>query len=121
MLHAGALGGGGEKNPPKETPPLEWLLLITLPAGSFAQAKEIKQWYSLRWLVEEFHKCEKTGCNVEARRLCDTERLEPLIALLSVLAVYLLQPERGVTVRQFWRGIGLLGGHVGRTRDGPVG
>jgi len=103
-------------------------------------------------MIEEFHKCEKTGGQVEARRLTDTDRLEPLIALLSVLAVWLLtlkyaardepeQPAREcfdemmvvvmarylkrpvptLTLAQFWRGIGRLGGHPGRRRDGPLG
>jgi hypothetical protein len=49
------------------------------------------QGYALRWMIEEFHKCEKTGCQVEMRRLEHADRLEPLIGLLSVLAVWLLQ------------------------------
>jgi hypothetical protein len=103
-------------------------------------------------MIEEFHKCQKTGCQVEMRRLEDTDRLEPLIGLLSVLAVCLLQlkfvardnPDTpasdlfdestvGVMARylkcsaatlsvaQFWRGIGRLGGHPGRKGDGPLG
>ncbi len=47
--------------------------------------------YSFRWMIEEFHKGEKTGCPVEMRRLEHVDRLEPLIGLLSVLAVRLLQ------------------------------
>jgi len=26
-------------------------------------------WYSCRWLIEEYHKCLKTGCRIEARQL----------------------------------------------------
>ena len=54
--------------------------------------KEIKARLSeLKPLVEEYHKCLKTGCRVEARQYRTGERLAPAIGLLSVLAVRLLQ------------------------------
>lgn len=141
-----------EPNPPKGVEPLEWILMTMLPVETPAQAVEVVDGYSMRWMVEEFHKVEKTGCIVEDRQLTHTDRLEPLIGLLSVLSVYLLQlkyvardaPDTpasdlfdeettclmaaylkrmtaGMTVGQFWRGIGRLGGHPGRKGDGPVG
>ena len=147
--------GGGtrpEPDPPPDTEPLEWILLTSLSCETSPEATFAAEGYSLRWIIEEFHKCEKTGCQVEARRLTDTDRLEPLIALLSVLAVWLLtlkytardEPEKPavecfdellvavmarylkrpvstLTLAQFWRGIGRLGGHPGRKRDGPLG
>jgi hypothetical protein len=42
-------------------------------------------------LVEEYHKCLKTGCSVEARQYRTGDRLAPIIGLLSVVAVRLLQ------------------------------
>jgi len=51
----------------------------------------VAEGYSLRWLIEEFHKAEKTGCSVALRRLEHTDRLEPRLGLLSVLAVWLLE------------------------------
>jgi len=80
-----------EDDPACHTEGLEWILLTSLPTESFDQATRIAEGYRLRWLVEEFHKSEKTGCRVEERQLRDTDRLEPLIGLLSVLAVRLLQ------------------------------
>jgi len=80
-----------EDDPPCATAGLEWILLTSLAAVTFAQAIGVGEGYGLRWLVEEFHKSEKTGCRVEERQLLDTDRLEPLIGLLSVLAVRLLQ------------------------------
>jgi hypothetical protein len=80
-----------EDDPPADAEGLEWILNTSLPAGTFKQACLVPQGYGLRWIVEEFHKSEKTGCRVEERQLRDTDRLEPLIGLLSVLAVYLLQ------------------------------
>lgn len=141
-----------EAQPPAGCEPLEWILLTSLSCETPVAATFAAEGYSLRWVIEEFHKCEKTGCQVEARRLTDTGRLEPLIALLSVLAVWLLtlkyvardEPNRSatecfddlmvavmarylnhpaatLTLAQFWRGIGRLGGHPGRKRDGPLG
>lgn len=80
-----------EENAPPNAPPLEWLLLTTLPCATADELVFASQGYALRWTIEEFHKCEKTGCQVEMRRLEHTDRLEPLIGLLSVVAVWLLQ------------------------------
>ena len=80
-----------EDDPPADTKGLEWILTTSLPTATFQEAERVPKGYGLRWLVEEFHKCEKTGCRVEERQLRDTDRLEPLIGLLSVLAVHLLQ------------------------------
>jgi hypothetical protein len=80
-----------EVNGPAGTKPLEWVLLTSEVCASAETALSVGQGYSLRWVVEEFHKCEKTGCQVEARRLESVERLEPLIGLLSILAVWLLK------------------------------
>lgn len=141
-----------EENPPQGPEALEWILLTTLPCETADDLVFVSQGYGLRWIIEEFHKCEKTGCQVEMRRLEHTDRLEPLIGLLSVLAVWLLRlkyvvedaPEarasqhfestmvrvmaahlrkdtRKLTVKDFWRGIGLLGGHMGRKSDGKLG
>jgi hypothetical protein len=141
-----------ETSPTAGNEPLEWILCTSLPCQDDAMLCFVAQGYALRWMIEEFHKCQKTGCQVEMRRLEDTHRLEPLIGLLSVLAVCLLQlkfvardnPDTpasdlfdesrvGVMARylkcsaatlsvsQFWRGIGRLGGHPGRKGDGPLG
>jgi hypothetical protein len=80
-----------EPNPPEGEELIEWILLTTLPAGTYEEAKYVVDGYSLRWLIEEFHKCEKTGCRIEDRQLTHTDRLEPLIGLLSILAVHLLE------------------------------
>ena len=141
-----------EANPPADKEPMEWLQCTTLPCETTEEVLFVAAGYSLRWMIEEFHKCEKTGCQVEMRRLEDVDRLEPLIGLLSVLAVWLLQlkfvardePQRPantlfddvaitvmahylkrspktLTVGEFWRGVGRLGGHPGRKGDGPIG
>jgi hypothetical protein len=91
-----------EVRPPRGVEPLRWVLLTSERADSFAAAWRIIEWYEKRPLIEEFHKCLKTGCRVEARQYQTGERLAPVIGLLSVLAVRLLhlktiareQPER---------------------------
>jgi hypothetical protein len=80
-----------EPDPPPGVKPLEWILLTSLGCATPETALFAAEGYALRWIIEELHKSEKTGCQVEARRLTDVDRLEPLIGSLSILAVWLLQ------------------------------
>lgn len=70
--------------------PLEWLLLTNVPTTNLDEAVTRIQWYESRWIVEDFHKCQKTGCGIEKLQFDHADRLEPMIALLSVVAVMLL-------------------------------
>jgi Transposase DNA-binding/Transposase Tn5 dimerisation domain len=74
---------------PKE--PIDWLLLTSLPVRTLEEAMEVINYYEKRWLIEEWHKALKTGCQVESRQLGTSEGLEALTGLLSVVAVRLLQ------------------------------
>lgn len=76
---------------PKGEEGIEWILGTSLNVLTTCEPESVVDGYSLRWIVEEFHKALKTGCAVEERRLEHTDRLEPLIGVLSILAVYLLQ------------------------------
>lgn len=76
--------------PPGNDPPLEWLLLSDLPAATFAQACQLIDYYALRPIIEDLHKGMKTGCGIENTQFTQCQRLEPMIALLSVVAVVLL-------------------------------
>lgn len=80
-----------EIDPPPGVEPIEWILLTRAPAKTFEQACERVDWYSRRWIIEEYHKCQKTGCNIEDLQFTSEERLQPVIALLSVTALFLLQ------------------------------
>jgi transposase-like protein/transposase Tn5 family protein len=80
-----------EVNAPSGVQPLRWVLLTSEPVHGFADAWRIIEWYEKRPLVEEYHKCLKTGCSVEARQYRTGDRLAPIIGLLSVVAVRLLQ------------------------------
>jgi len=70
--------------------PLEWILLTNVAVTDFAQACERIDWYARRWIVEEFHKAMKTGCGIEEMEFTSPARLQPAIALVSVVAVFLL-------------------------------
>ena len=80
-----------EIDPPKDVERVEWILLTSLPVASFNDAWRILEYYEKRWLIEEYHKALKTGCRVESRQLQSKEGLERITALLSVVAVRLLQ------------------------------
>lgn len=70
--------------------PLEWFLLTNVPVADAVAARERVQWYQRRPRVEEFHKGQKTGLHIEDLRFTTRGALEPMIALLSVLAVALV-------------------------------
>jgi hypothetical protein len=80
-----------EPNPPAGSKPVEWILLINVPVDHEADAWERVDWYSCRWIIEEYHKAMKTGCGVENLQFTRTSSLEPAIAVLSVVALQLLE------------------------------
>jgi hypothetical protein len=80
-----------EVDPPTGVAPLEWLLLTNVPVRTAADAWQRVAWYRARWVIEEYHKGQKTGCRIEALQFRHRDRLEPVIALLSVVALALLE------------------------------
>ena len=80
-----------EVGAPAGVKPLHWVLLTSEVVQHFEDAWRVLEWYEQRPLVEDYHKCLKTGCRVEFRQYQTGERLAPVIGLLSVLAVRLLQ------------------------------
>jgi hypothetical protein len=79
-----------EANPPEGQAPLEWFLLTNEPVASFEDACRVTKWYECRWIIEEYHKALKTGCGIENPQFETEDRLQPAIALLSVVALTLL-------------------------------
>ncbi len=140
-----------EIDPPQGVAPLRWALLTSERVQSFDDAWRVIEHYERRPLIEEYHKCLKTGCRVESRQYRTGERLAPVIGLLGVLAVRLLQlkliaradpkqPASGLipaawlgtlqrlrtsrsilTVREFFHALAGLGGFLGRKGDGEPG
>jgi hypothetical protein len=80
-----------EQSPPSGSAGLRWVLYTTLPVSSYDEAVRIVTYYERRWVIEEWHKALKAGCQAERRQLRLAERLEPLLGVLGVVAVRLLQ------------------------------
>ncbi len=140
-----------EIDAPAGVDPLRWVLWTSLPVHSFAAAWRVVEYYERRWLIEEFHKAIKTGCRLESRQYLKSQRLEALAGMMSVLGVRLVQmkmlarsqPDRPAgqvvpkvwlemlrvlrkgpkidTLREFFRQLAGLGGHLLRTGDGEPG
>jgi hypothetical protein len=80
-----------EVNAPPGVTPLRWVLLTSHDTSTFPKAWQVIEYYEKRPLIEEFHKALKTGCRLEQRQYRTAKRLEALTALVSVVAVRLLQ------------------------------
>ena len=79
-----------EVNPPAGEKPVQWTLLTNKLVKTFKQAWEVAENYEKRWIIEELHKGKKTGCNIEDIQFTSVDRLEPAIALLTAVAITLL-------------------------------
>lgn len=73
--------------------PLHWVLLTSLPCDTLTAARQVAGRYAARWWIEEYHKALKSGAGVENSQLEQGHRLEPLIAILAVVAVRLLSSK----------------------------
>ena len=80
-----------EPKPPPGVQAIEWFLLTTEPVRTAAAAWERSDWYGCRPLIEEYHKAMKTGCHIEEMQFTTAAALQPMIGLLSVVAVLLFQ------------------------------
>jgi len=80
-----------EPDPPAGEEPIEWRLITNVPVETLEDALQIIQWYTCRWIIEEYHKALKTGCGVESLQFHSEDRLMPAIALVSVVAATLLR------------------------------
>ena len=70
---------------------IEWVLLTSLEVNNFKNALQVVNFYSCRWIIEEYHKCMKTGFRLEETQLRTARRIENLIGFVSVSSVKLLQ------------------------------
>lgn len=86
--------------PAEVAEPLEWLLLTDEPIADAAAARRRVSYYERRPCVEEYHKAQKTGLGVEQLQLQSQAGLQPLIALLSVLAVALVNARAAARVAE---------------------
>jgi len=75
-----------EVDPPGGEPPIEWILLTTLPVGDVEQVKTIVRYYHVRWLIEIYFKTLKSGCRIEQRRFETAERIYRCLAIHMIIA-----------------------------------
>lgn len=75
-----------ETDPPEGEPPVEWLLLTSLPVASAAEAAEVVRLYGVRWGIEVFFRVLKSGCRIEERRFEDIRRLDVALAVYLIVA-----------------------------------
>lgn len=79
-----------EVSPPPGQERMEWFLITNHAVKTFEDAYQVVGWYETRWVVEEYHKCLKTGMKIQSYQFTDAQRLESAIALTSVVAITLL-------------------------------
>ena len=91
-----------EPEPPDGEVPVEWFLLTSLPVATTKQIEYVVDCYRARWIIEEYFKALKTGCQYERRQLTTSKRLLNALAVLAPVAWRLLllrhlarhEPER---------------------------
>jgi hypothetical protein len=80
-----------EVNPPADvSEPIDWMLLSSEAVSNAKAALKIIGYYRRRWVIEEYHKVQKSGCGLERTQLRDVEALRRFAALVGVLAVRML-------------------------------
>jgi hypothetical protein len=75
-----------EPNPPADEPPVEWILVTTLPIDTLEEVRTIVDYYCVRWSIEVLFRTLKSGCRVEQRRFEHIDRLLPCAALYLIVA-----------------------------------
>jgi hypothetical protein len=140
-----------EPSPPEGVEALEWVLYSDAATETLEEALVGAMDYATRFLIEEFHKGLKTGLKAEELQLETGPRLFAAIAVMSVVALRLLDlrelgravPEAPArvtglseielellglavdrtltTVASVLLALGRLGGHMNRKSDGMPG
>jgi Transposase DNA-binding/Transposase Tn5 dimerisation domain len=75
-----------EPNPPPGEPPIEWILVTTLPIATPEQVRTIVEYYCVRWNIEIFFRVLKSGCRIERRRFEHIDRVLPCLGLYMIVA-----------------------------------
>ena len=79
-----------EPEPPQGEEPIEWYLYTSEPIETAEQQLAVVDYYRARWVIEEYIKAIKTGCDFEKRQLQDYESLINLLAIFLPIAYRLL-------------------------------
>ena len=75
-----------EKKPPKDEPPVEWMLLTSLAIDTYKDVSDIIGYYCIRWQIEIYFRVLKSGCRVEHRQFEYAERYKPCLAIYMIIA-----------------------------------
>jgi hypothetical protein len=86
-----------EVDPPESEERVEWRLVTSEPIDTIEQVAAIVDIYQSRWLIEEYFKAIKTGCQFERRQL------ESLQTLLNALALFVPVAHRLLLLRNLSR------------------
>jgi hypothetical protein len=86
-----------EIDAPSGVEPIHWVLLTDWPCDTFGQALRVIRAYTRRWLIEEYHKCLKSGTGIEQSQLATAQHITALLGILAVVAVRLLHTKRLAT------------------------
>ena len=75
-----------ESNPPAGQPPVQWILITTLPIGTLEEVRRVVECYCVRWNIEILFKTLKSGCRIEQRRFEHVDRISRCLALYLIVA-----------------------------------
>lgn len=134
-----------EPKAPNGEEPIEWILWTTDPVDSEAQLEAAVDRYRARWVIEEFFKALKSGCQFERRQLESRGTLSVALALFMPIAwrlllartlarsapassptevftsleLAVLEAHFGTikTLKQAFESVALLGGHLSQNGD----
>lgn len=79
-----------EPKPPAGEPAVEWFLLTSLPIETSEDIAYVVDCYRARWVIEEYFKALKTGCQYENRQLESADNLLNALAIFAPVAWRLL-------------------------------
>jgi hypothetical protein len=79
-----------EIDTPRGETPVKWVLITTEPVDTPEQIASVVDAYRARWLIEDYFKALKTGCQFEKRQLENRSALKNALALLAPVAWRLL-------------------------------
>lgn len=74
-----------------EQDPLIWRLFTSENINSREDIINVIKMYEYRWLIEEYHKCWKSGCRIEERAFQSFSTVEIFLAISAHIATLLLQ------------------------------
>lgn len=80
-----------EVDAPQNAEPLRWVLVTSWPCRTLVECLRVVQAYTLRWLIEEYHKSLKTGVGAEKSQLETAAAYFALLGIHSIVAARLLR------------------------------